>query len=128
MVTATIGRDHYKTELVSSGHQTIADEPEELGGTNLGPAPGEFLMISLASCTAITLRMYADRKKWNVEKIKVEVAFEKAQYKTIFKREISFEGDLDDDQRARLLQIANSCPVHKTLSNPIEIETVLAQS
>jgi putative redox protein len=128
MVTATIGTDHYKTELMTSGHQTIVDEPEELGGTNLGPAPGEFLMISLASCTAITLRMYADRKKWNVEKIKVEVAFEKAQYKTIFKREISFEGDLDDDQRARLLQIANSCPVHKTLSNPIEIETVLAQS
>ncbi len=128
MVTATIGRDHYKTELMTSGHTTIVDEPEELGGTNLGPAPGEFLMISLASCTAITLRMYADRKKWNVEKIKVEVAFEKAQYKTIFKREISFEGDLDDDQRARLLQIANSCPVHKTLTNPIEIETVLAQS
>ncbi len=126
MVTATIGRDHYKTELMTSGHQTIVDEPEELGGTNLGPAPGEFLMISLASCTAITLRMYADRKKWNVEKIRVEVAFEKAQYKTIFKREISFEGDLDDDQRARLLQIANSCPVHKTLTNPIEIETVLA--
>jgi putative redox protein len=128
MVTATIGSDNYKTELMTSGHQTIVDEPEELGGTNLGPAPGEFLMISLASCTAITLRMYADRKKWNVEKIKVEVAFEKAQHKTIFKREISFEGDLDDDQRARLLQIANSCPVHKTLTNPIEIETVLAQS
>jgi putative redox protein len=127
MVTATIGRDHYKTELITSGHQTIVDEPEELGGTNLGPAPGEFLMISLASCTAITLRMYVDRKKWNVEKIKVEVAFEKAQYKTIFKREISFEGELDDDQRNRLLQIANSCPVHKTLSNPIEIETVLAK-
>ncbi len=126
MVTATIGKDHYKTELMTSGHQTIVDEPEELGGTNLGPAPGELLMISLASCTAITLRMYADRKKWNVEKIRVEVAFEKAQYKTIFKREISFEGDLDDDQRARLLQIANSCPVHKTLTKPIEIETVLA--
>ena len=125
MVTATIGRDAYKTELVTSGHQVIADESEEVGGTNLGPAPGEFLMISLASCTAITLRMYADRKKWNVEKIKVEVAFEKAQYKTIFKREISFEGDLDDDQRNRLLQIANSCPVHKTLTNPIEIETTL---
>ena len=126
MVTATIGRDAYKTELITSGHRVIADEPEEVGGGNRGPAPGEFLMISLASCTAITLRMYANRKKWNVEKIKVEVAFEKAQYKTIFKREISFEGDLDDDQRTRLLQIANSCPVHKTLTNPIEIETTLS--
>jgi len=126
MVTATIGRDAYKTELVTSGHHVIADESIEVGGTDLGPAPGEFLMISLASCTAITLRMYANRKKWNVEKIKVEVAFEKAQYKTIFKREISFEGELDDDQRNRLLQIANSCPVHKTLTNPIEIETKLS--
>jgi putative redox protein len=125
MVTATICRDAYKTELITSGHRVIADEPEELGGGNLGPAPGEFLMISLASCTAITLRMYADRKKWNVEKIKVEVAFEKAQYKTIFKREISFDGELDDEQRNRLLQIANSCPVHKTLTNPIEIDTKL---
>lgn len=126
MVTATIGRDTYKTELITSGHRAVADEPEELGGANLGPAPGEFLMISLASCTAITLRMYTDRKKWNIEKIKVEVAFEKAQYKTIFKREISFEGELDEEQRNRLLQIANSCPVHKTLTNPIEIETSLS--
>lgn len=126
MVIATIGKDSYKTELIVSGHRVIADEPEELGGTNLGPAPGEFLMIALASCSAITLRMYADRKKWNVEKIKVEVTYEKAEYKTIFKREISFEGVLDEEQRKRMLEIANSCPVHKTLTNPIEIETTLS--
>ena len=126
MVIATIGKDSYKTELIASGHRVIADEPEELGGTNLGPAPGEFLMIALASCSAITLRMYADRKKWNVEKIKVEVTYEKAEYKTIFKREISFEGVLDEEQRKRMLEIANSCPVHKTLTNPIEIETTLS--
>ena len=125
MVTAIIGKDHYRTELLTSGYTIIADEPEEVGGSNLGPAPGEFLMISLASCTAITLRMYADRKKWSVDKIRVEVASEKVDTKTLFKREISFEGALDDDQRKRLLQIANSCPVHKTLSNPIEIQTVL---
>jgi putative redox protein len=104
----------------------IADEPEELGGTDLGPAPGEFLMISLASCTAITLRMYADRKKWPLEKIRVEVDFEKVDYKTIFKRELQLIGDLTDEQRARLLQIANACPVHKTLTNPIEIQTSLS--
>ncbi len=126
MVTATIGKDSYKTELIASGHRVIADEPEELDGTNLGPVPGEFLMIALASCSAITLRMYADRKKWNVEKIKVEVTYEKAEYKTIFKREISFEGVLDEEQRKRMLEIANSCPVHKTLTNPIEIETTLS--
>jgi len=125
MVTAIIGQDHYRTELIASGKTVIADEPEELGGTNTGPAPGEFLMISLASCTAITLRMYADRKKWDVSKIKVEVASEKIDNTTFFKREITLEGNLEEDQRQRLLQIANSCPVHKVLSNPIEISTRL---
>ncbi len=125
MVTAIIGQDHYRTELIASGKTVIADEPEELGGTNTGPAPGEFLMISLASCTAITLRMYADRKKWDVSKIKVEVASEKIDNTTFFKREITLEGSLEEDQRQRLLQIANSCPVHKVLSNPIEISTRL---
>jgi putative redox protein len=125
MVTATIGKEHYRTELFIAGHTVIADEPQELGGTNLGPSPGQFLMLSLASCTAITLRMYADRKKWSVDKIKVEVASEKMDSKTLFRREVSFEGALDDDQRKRLLQIANACPVHKTLTNPIEVQTIL---
>lgn len=125
MVVANIGRQTYKTELTISGHDVIADEPEELGGTNQGPAPGEFLLISLASCTAITLRMYANRKNWPVETIRVEVDFEKVENKTIFKREIELTGDLTDEQRARLLQIANACPVHKTLINPIEVETKL---
>ena len=125
MVTAIIGQDHYRTELIASGKTIIADEPEELGGTNAGPAPGEFLMISLASCTAITLRMYADRKKWDVSKIKVEVASEKIDNTTFLKREITLEGSLQEDLRQRLLQIANSCPVHKVLSNPIEISTRL---
>ena len=72
----------------------IADEPEELNGTNQGPAPGEFLLISFASCTAITLRMYPDRKKWPVEVIIVEVNFEKVDNKTIFKRELHLVGEL----------------------------------
>jgi putative redox protein len=126
MVTATIGKDRFRTEITAGGKTVIADEPEELGGTDAGPAPGEFLMISLASCTAITLRMYADRKQWPVDKISVEVNFEKVDNKTIFSREISLEGSLDDEQRKRLLQIANACPVHKTLTNPIEIQTSLA--
>jgi putative redox protein len=127
MVTAIIGKEHYRTELIASGKTVIADEPEEVGGTNAGPAPGEFLMIALASCTAITLRMYADRKKWAVDKIKVEVGFEKAEFKTIFTRDIYLEGNLSSEERQKLLEIAEKCPVHKTLSNPIEIETRLAQ-
>lgn len=125
MVRAVIGKDRYRTELTVSGKTVIADEPEDLGGTNLGPAPGEFLMISLASCTAITLRMYADRKQWPVTQIQVEVAMEKVEATTVFQREIFLAGELTDEQRERLLQIANACPVHKTLINPIQIDTRL---
>jgi len=125
MVTAIIGQESYRTELISSGHQVVADEPEEVGGKNLGPGPGEFLLMSLASCTAITLRMYADRKHWPVEKIRVEVNEEMVNKTTVFLRHIYLEGTLDEAQRARMLQIANACPVHKALTNPIEIKTQL---
>ena len=125
MVTAIIGRDRYRTELITNGHHLVADEPEEVGGKNLGPGPGEFLMVSLASCTAITVRMYADRKQWPLEKIRVEVTSERSDKTTIFTRHVYFEGALDDVQRNRLLQIANACPVHKTLTHPIEIKTEL---
>ncbi|MBL7872349.1 MAG: OsmC family protein [Cyclobacteriaceae bacterium] len=125
MVTAIIGKDHYRTELLASGKTIIADEPEEVGGTDQGPAPGEFLMMALASCTAITVRMYADRKKILLDKIRVEVTFEKQQFKSVFTRDIYLEGELSEEERQRLLEIAEKCPVHKTLSNPIEIETKL---
>lgn len=125
MVVAKIGKDAYRTELTVGRHHLIADEPLDLGGKDLGPAPGEFLMIGLASCTAITLRMYANRKGWPLDSVHVEVDFEKVENKTIFKREIMLTGYLTDEHRARLLQIANACPVHKTLTNPIEIQTKL---
>ena len=125
MVTAIIGREAYRTELLTNEHHLIADEAEEVGGKNMGPTPGEFLMVSLASCTAITLRMYADRKRWSVEKIRVEVTSDKIDKTTVLTRHVYLEGTLDDDQRARLLQIANACPVHKVLTNPIEIKTEL---
>lgn len=125
MVTAVIGREHYLTHVQVSEKKIIADEPEDLGGTNLGPAPGEYLMVSLASCTAITVRMYADRKKIDVERIRVEVASEKQEFKTVFRRDIYFEGNLTEEERQKLLEIAEKCPVHKTLTNPIQIETVL---
>lgn len=125
MVIATIGRDKYKTDLVATGHHVLADEPEDVGGTNQGPAPGQFLQMSLASCTAITVRMYADRKQWPLEKVRVEVDTEKTEGKTVFKRQVFLEGDLTDEHRQRLLQIANACPIHKTLTNPIEVQTAL---
>ncbi len=125
MITATIGKEHYRTEISTDGHTVIADEPQELQGSDLGPAPTEYLGVALASCTAITLRMYADRKAWPVDKIKVNITIGKEDDKTIIDREVVLEGALDEDQRRRLLQIANSCPVHKILINPIEINTKL---
>jgi putative redox protein len=127
MVTAIIGKEHYKTELIASGKSLVADEPEEVGGTDKGPAPGEFLMMSLASCTAITVRMYADRKKLPLDKVRVEVTFEKQQFKGVFTRDVYLEGELSEEDRQKLLEIAEKCPVHKTLSNPIEIETKLVK-
>ena len=125
MISATIGKDHYKTELSAAGHQMWADEALEVGGTNIGPAPGQLLLMALASCTAITLRMYADRKQWAVDQIRVEVGSERLNNTTRLLRHVYLEGNLDTEQREKLLAIANSCPVHKTLTNPIEIKTEL---
>ena len=125
MVTAIIGKEHYRTELIASGKTVIADEPEDLGGTDMGPAPGEFLLMSLASCTAITIRMYADRKQIPLESARVEVSMEKNDFKTTLKRELYFTGNLSAEHRAKLLEIAEKCPVHKTLNSPIQIETKL---
>jgi putative redox protein len=83
MVTAIISKEHYRTELIASGKTVIADEPEDLGGTDTGPAPGEFLLMSLASCTAITIRMYADRKQIPLETARVEVSMEKNDFKKL---------------------------------------------
>lgn len=127
MVTAIIGKEHYRTELIASGKTVIADEPEDLGGTNTGPAPGEFLLMSLASCTAITIRMYADRKQIPLDSVRVEVSMEKNDFKTTLKRELYFVGDLTTEHRTKLLEIAEKCPVHKTLNNPIQIETTVAE-
>src|SRR5690606_35166608 len=103
-----------------------ADEPAELGGTDTAPTPPEYLMSALASCTAITLRMYADQKKFEVSKIKVQVTYSKEQYKSLFTVDVSFEGNLNEVQKKRFLEIAGMCPVHKILNNPIQIETKLS--
>lgn len=124
-VKATIGKEHYATTMTAGNHTLLADEPESIGGTDQGPSAGNFLKMSLAACTAITLRMYADRKGWPVEEITVEVDFTRQDGKTLFARRVYLSGNLDDQQRKRMLQIANACPVHKILTNPIEIETWL---
>ncbi len=124
-VVATIGRDAYATRLETPSHIVMADEPVKDGGKDIGPKPFDFLRMSLASCTAITLRMYADRKEWGVEQIQVTISTEQVGGKTIFHRVIEISGNIDEHQRKRLLQIANACPIHKVLTNPIEVQTLI---
>lgn len=122
-----IGKSHYRTEIKSGIHSLVADEPEELGGRNEGMNPDLYLLASLGSCTAITLRMYADRKEWPVDKIRVELSLSVTkstlQRNTYIKRHITIEGPVTEQQKSRLLQIANKCPVHEMLTNPITIST-----
>ncbi|KUJ54912.1 OsmC family protein [Chryseobacterium aquaticum] len=125
-VKASLGKTKYYTEVIAGENQLITDEPVDKGGQNKGFNPFEILATSLASCTAATLRMYIDRKQWNVEKIDVEVELENFPLTklAVFKRNISFEGDgLSEEQMKRLYAIADACPVHKILTNEIEIQT-----
>ena len=124
-VVATIGRDKYVTSLQNGVHTVFADEPADIGGKDSAPSPGDYLRMSLASCTAITLRMYADRKGFSVDEIKVEVRTEEAEGKTIFITQVFLKGDVNPEQRARMLKIANACPVHKVLTNPIAVRTAV---
>lgn len=125
-VKASLGKTKYYTEVIAGENQLITDEPVDKGGQNKGFNPFEILATSLASCTAATLRMYIDRKEWDVEKINVEVDLENFPITklAVFKRDISFEGtNLDEEQLKRLHTIADACPVHKILTNDIEILT-----
>lgn len=124
-LSATIGKDQYKTIIRTENHVIIADEPEDLGGSDQGLSPTELLASALGACTCITLRMYVDRKQWQLHSIeaKITITQDAVSGTTNFQRDISFQGVLDEVQKERLLSIANKCPVHKILSNKIEIET-----
>ena len=122
--TARIGRDKYRTEISVGGRDIIADEPPALGGQGAGFAPYDLLLASLGACTAITLRMYADRKGWPMESLEVGLRLHGADERKI-DRTLTIVG-LDDEQRARLADIAERTPVTLTLKNGLPIETRLA--
>ena len=120
-------------KIDASGHQLVADEPIRVGGTNLGPSPYDYLAVALGSCTAMTLNMYARHKKFDLDKVSVDVTHSRAHAEDcvdceksdgqvdLLKRDIFLEGNLTDQQRKRMLEIADRCPVHKTLENEIKI-------
>ncbi|CAM3993538.1 OsmC family protein [Flavobacterium weaverense] len=128
-ITAHIGSAFYKTEIKSATNTIISDEPKSDGGMDLGFSPYELLASSLAACTCITLRMYANRKGWELQDIKVEVNIveEAEEKKTTIIRSIELFGSLDTEQKKRLLNIANKCPVHNILTNTIEVKTDIIQ-
>ncbi len=137
-VVVHTGREHYRTDVYAGTHVLVADEPQNTGGGNTGPSPYGLLTGALGACTAITLRMYADRKQWPLEAVTVHLKHEKIHASDCascetregkldrFEREIELLGDLDAEQQRRLLEIANKCPVHQTLrSSEVLIETYL---
>jgi putative redox protein len=121
-------RNGYEHEIEIREHRLIADEPEDSGGSDQGPKPTELLAASLASCTAITIEMYADRKKWDLGKVEVAVNFTEGTVDSPakFRVEIKTPAELNDDQRERILVIAHKCPVHKALmADDVEVDDSL---
>lgn len=134
-VTVSEKNQKFMLDVFSDSHQWIADEPTRVGGNNAGPDPYEHLLAAVGTCTAMTLRMYASRKKWPLENAEVSLKHsrehvkdcDECEEKTVqldyIDRQIKLHGNLDDDQRTRLMQIADKCPVHRTLTGQLEIRT-----
>ncbi len=125
-IKASLGTELYRIELKSpTGNVVIADEPIDKGGQDKGFNPKELLAASLGACTCATVRMYADRKTWALESVNADVELLEEDGQTRFIRKVQFTGELDEEQRARLLAVANACPLHKILTHSIVIETTV---
>ncbi|MFV0432248.1 MAG: OsmC family protein [Alphaproteobacteria bacterium] len=116
----------YVNDAQSQKHHMLIDEPKHMGGDDLSFSPYDMLAAALGGCTSITLRMYAEHKKWPLEHVSVKVKHHKDEQKQdIFVREIIIKGKLLDEQKQRLLEIANKCPVYRTLASSSKIESCL---
>jgi putative redox protein len=125
-VLVTTAQGNFRQTVKVGGHAFSSDEPVADGGDDAGPAPHEWLMAGLGTCTSMTLGVYARKKGWPLTGVEVTVEGAHVDGAFVFRCHVRVEGDLTDEQRARLLEIANKCPVHKTLTGKILIETDLA--
>lgn len=137
VIVKEIGEGKFIQEVTIGDHVLIADEPTAVGGDNRGPSPYDFILTGLGACTSMTLRMYADLKKIPLKKTTVKLSIEKIYASDCancedknaridhITRQIELEGELSEEQRAKLLEIANKCPVHRTLTSKILISTEL---
>jgi putative redox protein len=135
VIVRETGSGSFQQEILAGRHRLLADEPASVGGTDTGPTPYGLLLAALGACTSMTVRMYADRKKWPLKNVSVSLSHDKihaadcADCETRdgkideITRDIALTGDLDDEQRVRLMEIAEKCPVHRTLHSEIKIRT-----
>jgi putative redox protein len=128
----------FAQQIIAGSHQFVSDEPTSVGGTDRGPTPYDLLLAGLGSCTSMTIAMYARRKQWALERVTIRLRHSRIHAEDcaacetrtgtigLIERDIELEGVLDEEQRARLLAIANRCPVHMTLTTQMHIATKLA--
>ncbi len=137
-VVVEAGKLRYAQKISVGPHLLQGDEPVSAGGSDVGPNPYELLLAALGSCTSMTVRMYADRRQWPLEGVHIELSYARVhaedctacdqELKLVdgIEMELSFFGELSESQRQRLTEIANKCPVHRTLESPIPIRARLA--
>jgi putative redox protein len=127
-----LGEKNYRTVMHAGRHELISDEPIHSGGEDQGPDPYDYLLMSLGSCSVITMKMYADRKKWPIEELFIEMLHYKKEIQgddgkpekqDVIEKEVIIKGDLTEEQIERLVEISKKCPVHKTLMKSVEIVT-----
>lgn len=129
VIVAENGQGRYQQAVQTGQHHLIADEPASVGGGDAGPAPFDFVMAGLGACTSMTLRMYAERKELALTKISVTLSHQKVDFeggqRDHIARTITLEGDLSPEQRQRLLEIAQKCPVHRALAQSMLLTCTL---
>ncbi|HET8754355.1 MAG TPA: OsmC family protein, partial [Salinimicrobium sp.] len=138
-VVANLGNEGFTTQMKARQHYFIADEPKEMGGSDFGPTPYEFISAGLAACTSMTIQMYARRKKWDLKNVETHINYSKKHAVDCenceddssridhFERIIIIEGELDETQEKKILEIADKCPVHRSLHNKISVSTSLQE-